>query len=66
MTLEKIVYQLELCSKSLQLLEMRVMDSENKMQHVTDWIRTSDIEYVSQIRFYHLSKCSNPKLSMKF
>ena len=30
-------------------MELRVMDSENKLQNVTDWIMTSDIDYVSLI-----------------
>lgn len=53
MTLEKIVYQLELCAKSLQLMEMRVIDSEDKLQSVMNWIKTNDIDYVSQ--FYSFS-----------
>ena len=46
-TLEKIVYQLELVGKTLQLMEQRVMDSEDKLQEVMSYIRTSDLEFVS-------------------
>lgn len=31
MTLEKIVYQLELVGKTLQMLETRIIDSEDKL-----------------------------------
>lgn len=48
-TLEKVVYQLELISKTLQLMETRVVDSEDKLQDVMTYIKTSDIEYVSLI-----------------
>jgi len=53
-TLEKIVYQLELVGKTLQLMEQRVMDSEDKLQEVMTFIKTSDLDYVSSltIRIY--------------
>jgi len=44
-TLEKIVYQLELVGKTLQLMEQRVMDSEDKLQEVMTFIKTSDLDY---------------------
>lgn len=60
MTLEKIVYQLELCAKSLQLMEMRVIDSEDKLQSVMNWIKTNDIDYVSPFIFLiHLYIATN-------
>lgn len=46
-TLEKIVYQLELCGKTLQMLESRVAKSEDKLYDVLNWIKHNDIEYVS-------------------
>ena len=49
LTLEKVIYQLELCAKSLKLLESRVINGENKLQNVMDWIKNNDIEYVSTI-----------------
>jgi len=48
-TLEKIVYQLELVGKTLQLMEQRVMDSEDKLQEVMTFIKTSDLDYVSSL-----------------
>lgn len=47
MTLEKVVYQLELVAKTLQLMEQRVADSEDKLQTVMNYIKFSDLEYVS-------------------
>jgi len=47
MTLEKVVYQLELVAKTLQLLEHRVVDSEDKLQTVMNFIKNSDLAYVS-------------------
>lgn len=44
-TLEKIVYQLELVGKTLQLMEQRVMDSEDKLQEVMAYIKSSDLEF---------------------
>ena len=46
-TLEKVVYQLELISKTLQMLEMRIMDGEDKLQEVLSYIKRGDLEYVS-------------------
>lgn len=44
-TLEKIVYQLELVGKTVQLMEQRVMDSEDKLQEVMSFIKTMDLDY---------------------
>lgn len=44
-TLEKIVYQLELVGKTLQLMEQRVMDSEDKLQEVMAYIKSTDLEF---------------------
>ena len=46
-TLEKVVYQLELISKTLQMLEMRIMDGEDKLQEVLTYIKRGDLEFVS-------------------
>ena len=51
MTLEKIVYQLELVGKTLQVLEQRVIDSEDKLQTVMQAIKSDDIHYVSTHMF---------------
>lgn len=51
MTLEKVVYQLELVAKTLQLMEQRVADSEDKLQTVMNFIKFSDLEYVSNFGF---------------
>ena len=46
-TLEKVVYQLELVAKTLQLMEQRVVDSEDKLQDMMTFIKMQDLEYVS-------------------
>ena len=48
-TLEKVIYQLELVAKTLQLLESRIMDSEDKLQDIMTFIKTSDLDFVSTI-----------------
>ena len=48
-TLEKIVYQLELVGKTLQMMEQRVIDSEDKLQEVMSFIKESDLDYVSTL-----------------
>lgn len=48
-TLEKIVYQLELVGKTLQLMEQRVMDSEDKLHEVMSFIRSTDLDYKPQL-----------------
>ena len=48
-TLEKVVYQLELVGKTLQMMEQRVTDSEDKLQEVMTFIKESDLDYVSVI-----------------
>ena len=44
-TLEKIVYQMELLAKTLQILEQRIIDSEDKLFQIMTFIKTSDIDY---------------------
>ena len=44
-TLEKVVYQLELVSKTLQLMEARVMDSEDKLQTIMTYIKHNDLSF---------------------
>lgn len=41
------MYQLELVGKTLQMMEQRVMDSEDKLQEVMTFIKESDLDYVS-------------------
>ena len=50
-TLEKIVYQLELVGKTLQLMEQRVVNSEDKMQMIMNYIKNNDLEYVSTLSY---------------
>ena len=61
MTLEKVVYQLELVAKTLQLMEQIVADSEDKLQTVMNKIKFSDLEYVSYSFDFNF-KFSNQKL----
>ena len=46
-TLDKVMYQLDLCKNTLGLLERRISTSESNLQSVMDFIRTEDINYVS-------------------
>ena len=48
-TLEKIVYQLELVGKTLQLMETRIINSEDKMQSIMNFVKHNDLEFVSTI-----------------
>jgi hypothetical protein len=49
MTLEKVVYQLELVAKTLQLMEQRVMDSEDKLQMIMTHIKNNDLDFEPEI-----------------
>jgi len=60
-----VVYQLELVAKTLQLMEQRVMDSEDKLQEVMTFIKHNDLEYVS-ITSKILPYFRNHLLSTKF
>ena len=51
-TLEKIFYQLELLGKTLMMMEQRIVYSEDKLQEVMDFIKESDLVYVSSLVFY--------------
>ena len=46
-TLDKVMYQLDLCKNTLGLLERRISTSESNLSAVMDFIRTEDINYVS-------------------
>ena len=52
-TLDKVMYQLDLCKNTLGLLERRISTSESNLQSVMDCIRTEDINYVSD----HPNQC---------
>ena len=55
LTLEKVVYQLELVAKTLQLMETRVMDSEDKLQQIMTYIKFSDLEFVSTFYLFKIN-----------
>ena len=44
-TLDKIVYQLDLCKNTLGLLEQRISNNESKLQGVMNYIREEDLNY---------------------
>ena len=48
--LDKVMYQLDLCKNTLGLLERRISNSEGNLQHIMEFVRTEDINYVSQIQ----------------
>ena len=54
-TLDKVVYQLELVAKTLQLMEQRVIDSEDKLQEVMTFIKHNDLSYVSNFPQHSLN-----------
>ena len=54
-TLDKVIYQLELVAKTLQLMEQRVIDSEDKLQEVMTFIKHNDLSYVSNFPQYSLN-----------
>lgn len=60
MTLEKVVYQLELVAKTLQLMEQRVIDSEDKLQTIMTHIKNNDLDFVSN--FLPLTIFQEPKI----
>lgn len=43
------MYQLELVGKTLQMMEQRVIDSEDKLQEVMSFIKESDLDYKPQL-----------------
>ena len=53
--LDKVMYQLDLCKNTLGLLEKRISNSESNLQSVMEFIRTEDINYVSNSSFCHVS-----------
>lgn len=44
-TLDKLVYQLDLCRNTLCLLEERASINENRLLEVVDFIKTEDFNY---------------------
>jgi centriolar protein POC1 len=46
-TLDKIVYQLDLCRNTIGLLEQRITSNEDKLHGVMDYFKTEDLNYVS-------------------
>ena len=54
-TLDKVVYQLELVAKTLQLMEQRVIDSEDKLQEVMTFLKHNDLSYVSNFPQHSLN-----------
>ena len=46
-TLDKIVYQLDLCRNTIGLLEQRITTNENKLANVMEFIKSDDLNYVS-------------------
>lgn len=46
-TLDKLIYQLDLCRNTLSLLENRITINESRLTEVVDYIKTEDFNYVS-------------------
>ena len=52
-TLDKLIYQLDLCRNTLSLLENRITINEGRLHDVVDYIKTEDFNYVSIVNFCH-------------
>ena len=48
-TLDKLIYQLDLCRNTMVLLENRISINETRLGTVVDYIKNEDISYVSSI-----------------
>ncbi len=48
-TLDKLIYQLDLCRNTLNLLETRMTMNENRLKEVVDFVKNEDINFVSAI-----------------
>lgn len=46
-TLDKLIYQLDLCRNTLTLLENRITINESRLSEVVDYIKAEDFSYVS-------------------
>jgi len=44
-TLDKIVYQLDLCRNTIGLLESRITSNEDKLHSVMDYFKTEDLNF---------------------
>ena len=53
-TLDKIVYQLDLCRNTIGLLESRITQNENKLSGVMEFIKTDDLNFVSKLLSFFL------------
>lgn len=49
MTFDKIMYQLEMIARTMQLLEQRIVDSEDKLQEVMTYIKNNDITFEPKV-----------------
>ena len=47
-TLDKLIYQLDLCRNTLNLLETRMTMNENRLKEVVDFVKNEDINFVSE------------------
>lgn len=46
-TLDKLIYQLDLCRNTLCLLDTRMTINENRLKEVVDYVKNEDINFVS-------------------
>lgn len=46
-TIDKMIYQLDLCRNTLSLLENRITINESRLLEVVDYIKTEDFSFVS-------------------
>lgn len=58
-TLDKLIYQLDLCRNTLNLLETRMTMNENRLKEVVDFVKNEDINFVSKtaINFLETYDC---------
>ncbi len=58
-TLDKLIYQLDLCRNTLNLIETRMTMNENRLKEVVDFVKNEDINFVSDKVLNHSSLETN-------
>lgn len=49
MTLDKIIYQMELCRNTLSMIENRVQVSEGRLAEMMEFIKNQDLNYQPKV-----------------
>ena len=62
-TLDKIIYQMDLCKSTLGLLEQRISRNESQLQGVMNYIREEDLNYKPIVAKVTVAESGSPKRS---